>query len=521
MKVVTAKQMREIDDVAREKFGISTLILMENAGLNVVTRMEKEYGSFTGKTINVLCGPGNNGGDGLVVARHLINQGASVNVFLLFEEAREHTDFPAAIAENLNIIRKITNRVYRIKDEKDLELYEGQMISAHFIVDAIFGTGFKGEARKPYGAIIDMINHAMIPIIAVDIPSGLSGDTGIASAHTIIADLTITFTLPKLGHIIVDGPKYVGKLVVADISIPSDIIPKMDIKTQLIDMNDVKFDIPIRLLDVHKGQVGRVMVVAGSRGLTGAASMTAEAALRAGAGTVTLFCPGAVNSILEQKLTEVMTFSVNDDGKGYFIEKNAEQILLESNKYDVVIIGNGIGRADETRNFLHKFLNGLNRPVVIDADALNLLVSATDILKGKSVPIVITPHLMEMSRLNGTPIDEIRRKPVVFALAFTAEYGVTTVLKSYRTVISDVSGEVYINTTGNPGMATAGMGDVLAGFIGSFFAQGLSAVTSARTAVYLLGYISDYISFSLFENSIIASDIITFFPKAVKDLLKK
>lgn len=512
--------MKEIDKSAIEEYGIDETILMENAGLNVVLRMEREYGTFSGKIVNILCGPGNNGGDGLVIARHLINQGASVNVFLLFDAEKEEK-LSKATKTNLEIIRKITNRIYRISNEKDINLYEGMIVSAHFIVDAIFGTGFRGEPQPLYADIIDIVNRAMVPVIAVDIPSGLEGDTGHASKHTIIADLTVTFALPKLGQIIVDGPKFVGKLVVADISIPRAAIQKKKIKYNLIDFDDIKFDIPMRLLDVHKGQVGKIMIIAGSRGLTGAAGLASEAALRMGAGVVTLFCPESLNTVFEQKLIEVMTYPLPDEGKGFFIEKNVNQILLEANKFDVVLLGNGLGRNEETKEFVLKLIKELKKPLVIDADGLNLLAEDTSILKEKSAPIIITPHYMEMSRLTGKDIEQIKKDPVNAAVEFAQEFGVITVLKSYRTIITDVTGEVYINTTGNPGMATAGMGDVFAGFVVSLFAQGLSPVNAAKVSAYLLGYIADYIAFSLFENSIIAGDIITFLPKALKDLIKE
>lgn len=511
MKLCTPKQMQNIDRRAIDGMKIPGLELMEAAGSRVVDAIVEQYGDITGQVITIVCGKGNNGGDGLVAARYLHEKGAKIEIFLT---GRADTVEGDAMT-NLKRAEKIGLYVKEIDDIDDFSID----YNSNIIIDAIFGTGFSGDIKAPYDEIIFKINDHPASVVAIDAPSGLDGATGAVAEPCVRADLTVTFGLPKFGQALYPGKEYCGLLLVADIGFPDEAIEKEDIDRYLLMEDEAAAMLPRRAPDSHKGDFGKLFVLAGSEGYTGAAAMTAEAGLRSGTGLVILGCPSGLNDIFEQKLTEVMTRPLPQVRKKRCLALRGLGEVREMVKWaDAVAVGPGIGTYHETRDLVFRLISKLDKPAIFDADALNILAKNMDYLKGHSAPLVISPHPGEMSRLTGKTIEQIQKNRIDIALEFAEKFNLVCILKGAPSVIAAPSGQVWINPTGNEGMATAGSGDVLTGLIGGFLAQGLMDIDAAVLGCYVHGKAGDLAMENLGARGMIAGDILHMVPEALREM---
>ncbi len=513
MHLLTAEEMQKLDRKAINELGIPGVVLMENAGLQVVEAIYRMIGDPKGKTVTIFAGKGNNGGDGFVIARHLINAGADVKVMLLAEVK----DITGDAKINLDILQRMGQKLHPVINPNSLNIVKLAMVYTDLIVDAIFGTGFKGAVPDYIGNVIEIINTSGKPVISVDIPSGLEANTGKVHGPCIKAHVTVTFAHPKLGQFIQQGPEYVGELTVADISIPPDLVETQGIKRFLITPGIINKIIPVRRRDGHKGTYGRVLVVGGSAGLSGAAAMASTAALKAGAGLVTLAVPAGLHDLMEVKLTEVMTSPLPEtDAVSISVDAlPSVQKLLEG--ADILALGPGISTHESTVAFVRQLLPVLQRPAVIDADGLNALVDAVDQLKECPAPLILTPHPGEMARLAGIKTEEVQNNRVEIVLRASQEWGTVVVLKGYRTLVAAPDGTLYVNPTGNPGMASGGTGDVLTGVIAGFLAQGLTPLEAAVAGVYFHGLAGDLAAEQKGMLSLVAGDLLEFLPQATRN----
>ncbi len=515
MKVVTAAQMRKIDKDTIEGIGIPGIVLMETAGCEIVRAIEQHYP--TTQRIGIFIGKGNNGGDGLVIARQLAHAGREVNIFLVSSAE----SFTGEALTNLNIARNLGLQIEEIlADTTSIDVH-----GCELLVDAIFGTGLRGAVRESIANVINAINDLPIPILAVDLPSGLDADIGNPLGACVQADRTVTIGLPKRGLLVHPGAELAGKLEVVDIGFPQQIIDAQNIKVHWTTEKDAAKWIPSRSPASYKGSYGRVLVVAGSTGMTGAAALASEAALRAGAGLVTLAIPKSLNPILEVKLSEVMTLPLPETEAGSLAESATTTILEYAEKTkSVLAIGPGLSQHPETVSLVHQLAKEnkkqeLSLRMVIDADGLNALAKATDLISLFGAEAVLTPHPGEMARLTNTPISTLESNRIGTAEEFVNQHGVTLVLKGAPTVTADPNGNTWINSTGNPGMATAGMGDVLTGIIAGLMAQNMSSETAAVLGVYLHGLAGDIAAEALGMHGLIAGDVLQAVPKAISSLI--
>jgi len=487
MKVATAAQMRQIDYDAIHVYGLPGIVLMENAGAEVAREVVKVIGDIADKKVYFFTGKGNNGGDGYVAARHLYNQGAKVKVFLL--GTKEEVTGDARV--NLDVLDRMNIDIVELTSERDWDKARIAISFADCIVDALLGTGFRGELSKPFAQAIEMINAAGKPVIAIDLPSGVNADTGQVPDIAVKATATVTLGLPKLGLLLYPGADCVGKLSVSDIGIPGELLTDSKIQQNLVTLQLVRELLPRRPAVAHKGDCGRVAIVAGSQGFTGAAVLAAQGALHAGAGLVTLGIPASLQDIMAAKLTEVMTRGLPESVGSAIGMKTVpyiEQLVAEN---DVLAIGPGLGRAEDTQAAIREVIKNCEKPLVIDADGLNALADNIEVLVNSRSLAIMTPHPGEMARLTKMSPAQINQDRVNVARQFAMQWGSIIVLKGARTVIAFPDGEIFINTTGNAGMASGGNGDVLTGIIAAFIGQGLSSHAAAIVGTYVHGLAAD------------------------------
>jgi len=513
MKLVSSAQMASIDRRSIEERGIPGIRLMERAGRAVYREVREVLGGVLGRRVAVVCGPGNNGGDGFVVARLLRADGAFVRIYLLAERGRVRGD---ALA-NMERAEGAGLEVSEVLDGGGLEAMAAWVEGCDLIVDAIFGTGLRGTVTGVPAGAIDIMNGSPAPVVSIDIPSGVEGDSGRALGSSVQAEVTVAFGLPKIGHFFFPGRALRGRLVLADIGLPEDAVDAEPCSLFLTTVDEASRLLPRRPPDAHKGDCGRVLIISGSVGFTGAAAMTAQGALRAGAGLVTVGIPKSLNDVLEVKLTEPMTLPLPEVRKRRCLSLRAlGGILPFEEKVDIVAIGPGISTYRETVELVGRILVKGKRPMVLDADALNALSKDISPLRECGREAVITPHPGEFSRLTGAPVDEVLADPVGAARGLASDIGKVVVLKGAPTVIASPSGEVYVNPTGNAGMATGGSGDVLTGIIAALWGQGLSALDAARCGVFVHGLAGDLAKRSKGELGMSAGDIIDFLPEAIE-----
>ncbi len=531
MKIFTAAQMRELDRLTVERCGIPYATLMETAGARVVEAIIQEYGPVANKWITIFCGKGNNGGDGAVIARQLIQRGAAQVSLLLFgelgdltgaalanfESARRLTQLAGPFKRGMLTLDEITN----IDELGEIEDFP------HLIVDALFGTGLTRPVEGLYAEAINLIererdwNALLEAVVSVDIPSGLSSDHEHPLGPHVRADLTVAFTGPKIGNVLAPAREANGKLVIASIGTPKCLFEEVGSQLNLVEEVQIKnwLDASRRTASAHKTAVGDVLLIAGSRGKTGAAALSAEAVLRAGAGLVTVATAQSAQALLvTQCKNEVMTEGLDENEAGALTHAALERALHLADKRTVLALGPGLSASDEsTRRFVREFVERRNAPLVIDADGLNALAPWPAELKGSDeLPIIITPHPGEMARLTGQTNADVVADHISIAREFATAHHVITVLKGSRTLIAAPDGEVYVNPTGNAGMATAGSGDVLTGLLAGLLAQRPQAPLEATmAAVYLHGLAGDLAANKLGQRSLIASDIIAHLSEAI------
>ena len=485
MKLCTAAQMRNLEEIAIKQYGIPGIVLMENAGRATVEAMVRRFGNPRDKVCAILVGPGNNGGDGLVIARHLHQLGGRPEVFLLVPGNKIKGD----AATNLKIVRKLPIPIHRLCSTKDLAKAEGRFNAANLLVDSIFGTGLAREIGSPYLEVIARINRLACPKIAVDIPSGLHADSGRLLGECVQADLTVTFGLAKTGLVTGQSRRFVGVLETADIGIPPAAVAEAAIRVELLDQQ-VGLWLPRRFSTAHKGTYGHLLVVAGSCGKTGAALLCGQGGLRAGTGLVTMAVPRDLNAIFEITLLEAMTVAL-PSAAGCLSIDDYQDLLLAANGKQAMVLGPGLGQAPETGELIKKVYREIPLPMVVDADALNILAQEPAMLRKPAGPRILTPHPGEMARLTGLTMRDIQDARIQKAGKFAMANQVYLVLKGSGTVIAAPDGRIAVNPTGNPGMAAGGMGDVLAGVIGGFLAQGLTPWQAAGLGVYSHGLAGD------------------------------
>lgn len=514
MKLLTADEMRELDRRAIEEIGIPGVVLMENAGRGAAELLCRRFAGLWPGPVLILAGKGNNGGDGYVIARHLLNRGWRVRTVVLTEEERVSGD--AAI--NLRALQRSGGGLTFAPDDRRLSGALRQKKDNRLVVDALFGTGLASEVGGHYAVAIDWVNAAGLPVLAIDIPSGVDATSGRILGRAVRADLTVTFGLPKLGQAIHPGISLCGALEVVDLGIPASLLAKAGDRHLLVDAAVAAPLLPPRPATGHKGTFGHLLVVAGSTGKAGAAAMTGEGGLRSGAGLVTVACPAGVQSALAIKLTEAMTEPLPEvDGALSLQALAALQGLAEEKS--ALALGPGLGQADETFALVRRLLRESSLPLVLDADGLNAVVGHLAVLRERPPgSAVLTPHPGEMARLTGSTVAEVEADRVGVAREFAHRHRVVLVLKGARTVIALPDGRVRLNGSGNPGLASGGMGDVLTGLIGGLLAQGLSPGDAAVLGVYLHGRAADRLQSTQGNAGMLATDLLRELPATRKEL---
>jgi len=511
MKVLTAETMGWVDRTTIER-GTPGIELMRNAGQAVFEAIAETPGVTRDTKIVVVAGKGNNGGDGFRVAELLKWHGYAVEVFLLGA-------FDAVRGDALTCLRAMEKpgcEVTRIEGVADCETLKSRIASAGVVVDALFGTGLKGELAGLPAQAVDMINASDAVVFAVDIPSGVDASTGGVSGHTVRADRTVTFGCLKVGHVLFPGKSACGRVSVADIGFSEEVLDAAEPFAHAIVDAEAAALIPERPFDAHKGSVGKVFVLAGSVGLTGAAALSSMAALRVGAGLVTLGCPASLNDILEVKLTEVMTLPLPEVRKKRCLSLRAlGQVRERTKDADVTAVGPGLGSYHETADLVRRFLSHYEGTVVLDADGINAFRGDPESLAAAAGDIVLTPHVGELSRLTGIPISDILDDTIVSARDAASRTGEILLLKGVPTIIASPSGETWINTTGSEGMATAGMGDVLTGIVTGFAAQGLDPLKAAVLGAYVHGRAGEIVAGEKGVHGLMAGDVLDALPGAM------
>lgn len=514
MKVLTSTQMKAIDRQAIEDLGIIGPILMENAGLQIFYEIKTRFPNLQEKRIIIVAGKGNNGGDGLVIARHIFNQGCRPQVFLLAH--KEEVKGDAAL--NLGIDQKIGIQILEITSLGEWEKFKNELFQADIVVDAIFGTGLTKPAAGLQAIVIEDINKTKAFKVAVDIPSGLSSDTFQIIGPCVKAQLTITLAAPKTAHIFPPAEEYVGQLIIADISLPSFLLENGDLKLELIEKKKLLPYFRQRKNDTHKGTYGHLFIVSGSLGKTGAAAMAGKAALKMGAGLVTVGTPESCLPIVARSMVELMTEPLPETEKRTLSFEGLERILSLVEGKDALLIGPGITTHPSTTQLVLSLLPQIKIPMVIDADALNILATNPDLLHSLQAPAVLTPHPGEFARLLHLSTREVGANKLELVPQFAQKYGAYLVLKGYRTLIANPQGFVFINPTGNPGMATAGAGDVLGGMIAAMIIQEKKLLEAILGTVYVHGLSGDIGAEKLGERVLTAGSIITYLPSALKKM---
>lgn len=515
MILVTAAEMREIDRQAIEVIGLPGVVLMENAGRGAADAIERRFAAHRPGPVLVLAGRGNNGGDGFVVARHLLNRGWQVATLVL--AAAEQVTGDAAI--HLQALLRGEGAVHYAGTSEALVAYLAER-RPRLLVDALLGTGLNSEVRDLIAEAIDWINGAALPVVALDLPSGVDATSGQVLGRAVRADLTVTFAFAKVGQASGPGAGLIGELVTVDIGIPRTLLDQVSDFHLLVDADVARQLVPARPVTGHKGTFGHLLVVAGSLGKSGAAAMTAEGGLRVGAGLVTAACPASIQEVLAIKLTEVMTVPLPDRAG---VLEAAALSLIEGLWLDkqAVALGPGLGLTEDVCELVCSLVRSCPLPLVLDADGLNAIAADPSILlQQHGPPAILTPHPGEMARLIGGTVLQVEDDRVGTARAFACQYKVVLVLKGARTIIALPDGRVRINSTGNPGMASGGTGDVLTGVIGGLLAQGLGPEEAAVLGVYLHGRAGDRLRPRLGEAGMTATDLLRELPAARNELMQ-
>ncbi|MEN1761037.1 NAD(P)H-hydrate dehydratase [Anoxynatronum sibiricum] len=518
MNILTNQQMQQVDNSAISEYMMPSILLMERAAMAVAIA-GKELLALEGLAgVLVCCGSGNNGGDGLAAARHFHEMGIPVRILLL-SAPEMFTDDTLA---NYHMALKWGLETEFYEDQKEqLEALENWKSGRFLIVDAILGTGISRQISGRTYNVIQWINRHPSPVLAVDIPSGIHGDTGKVMAIAVDAAKTVSFGLPKVGNVSFPGAEYNGSLSVADIGLPPDLLMKTPYIARRLSESDIADLLPDRPKNAHKGTFGSLLVIAGSIGYTGAAIMAARGALLSGTGLINIAVQESLNHIFEQTLWEAITTPLKEGEDGGFSAEGIKWMHDQKSRSQAIVAGSGWGNGKGWAEVLEGLLAQVDCPMVLDADALNLLVNRLHLLKELKLPVIITPHPGEMARLTGMSVDAVNNNRLQTALEAAKEWGVHVVLKGAGTIIASPDGEAVINSTGNEGMAKAGSGDVLAGIVGSLLAQGMQPFQAASAACWIHGKAGDVAADAIGKRSITAVDIINALPEVYRRLETK
>jgi NAD(P)H-hydrate epimerase len=515
MRVLNAAQMRDADRQTIEDIGIPSMVLMENAGRQVVAALEAAYDDLTDRHVAVLCGPGNNGGDGFVVARTLHHRGVEVSVFVIGTIAAIKGDARL----NVEILGRLGLTAVEISDEHAWDLHFSEISQCDLIIDAIFGTGLKSPLSGMMETVAADVNASNLPVVAIDLPSGLSADHAEPIGECIRATMTVTLAAPKLPLVLPPGEAQAGSIVVADIGIPPEVIDNVPgPRLELLTREAMREILQPRDSDSHKGDYGHVLIVAGSRGKTGAAHLAGLGALRSGAGLVTVATPRSSQPVVASMTAEYMTVPLDETPEGSIAAGSLQTVMdLEQ---DVIAVGPGLGTGPDATLLVHELVDKSESPLVLDADALNVLASDPDRLQRPpgSSPIIITPHPGEMARLANTSIEAVQASRLDVARDFAVQHQIYVILKGFRTLVATPEGKVFINPLGNPGMATGGTGDVLTGVVAAWLGQLLDAEAACKIAVYLHGLAGDLAEADEGEVAMTAGDVAGHLGDAVLEL---
>lgn len=508
MKILSPNRMKQYDHFAINTWGIPGPVLMENAGRSTYRLLKEEY-LEPGMAMAVVCGRGNNGGDGFVIARYAARDGFPTTVFLLCEPS----DLKGDALLNMQLFRSLPGTIVAVSNREldDLDQFD-------IIVDAIFGTGLTKDVRGLERQAIEAINGCDGTVIAVDIPSGLEAERGVPLGTAVKAAHTYTYGYAKLGQIMYPGAVYTGRLTVVDISLPPSAEENVGIDAFLVDGDTLRGFYRPRAPHSHKGTFGHVAVVAGSTGKSGAAIMASQAALKIGAGLVTAAVPAILGPVVEAKLTEVMKYPVQDEGTGQFLVSSYETLRAFVEDKDIIVIGPGLGASDETSEVVRRLYAEVDKPFVVDADGVNAFVGHPDAIKKRRGQAVFTPHPGEFGRVTGKTPSQVNAERLALGKAFVEEYGVILVLKGARTTIFSDDGRIFINPTGNPALAKGGTGDILTGFVGGLASQGYSLLESALFGTYLHGYIADTWVETHTDMDLLAGDLLDGLGEALVDV---
>lgn len=506
--VFTAAEMRALDARAIAELGIPGPRLMEAAGAGAARLIAARFAPIRGRRVLILCGKGNNGGDGFVVARHLRARGARVTVLL----AGRRADVKGDAARALGGWR---GRLGEIASPERITTATSALNEAEVVVDALLGTGLEGPARGLMAALIEAINESGKPVVTLDLPSGINADRPEMAGPAVRAALTATFAGLKPALLLHPGAACAGEVRVIPIGIPEPEVGR-GIATFLLEEADIRPNFPPRRRDAHKGSYGHLLVVAGSVGKTGAAALAGRAALRSGAGLVTIATPASQQPIVAVLGMETMTEPLPETAAQSLSLEGKARILDLAARTDAVALGPGISLDPETQSLVRELVREVPRPMVVDADGLTALAGGLEVLAGAAGPRLLTPHPGEMARMLGVGVAEVQADRIEVVRAFCARHRVWLVLKGAGSIVGAPDGRLFINPTGNPGMATGGSGDVLTGMAGAFLARGLGPLHALQSAVYLHGLAGDLGALRWGEEGLIAGDIIEAIPEALR-----
>lgn len=504
MKVSNVSQMRAMDRAAGEIFGINEMLLMENAGLAACTVLEQKIG-IKDRTFLIFCGGGNNGGDGFVVARKILSEGGRARVFLLGDRHK----FKGPSKTNLDILSRLPVEVSSIDSVPSLR---HDILHSDCIIDAMLGTGLDREVNGLYAEVINTINESMKPVLSLDIPSGINGDTGRIMGCAIAADYTVTFGLPKLGNLLMPGYDLCGRLFVSHISFPPDLYDSDQINIEI----NLPKPLPERDPGGYKGIFGEALFISGASGYYGAPYLSAMSFLKAGGGYSRLACPESVMPFVAAKGSEIVFIPQKQTGSGSISYENKAALLTLTEKMDIVIIGPGLSLHEDTSRLVRELIREISKPVIIDADGITAMSTDLDILKKRSAPTILTPHLGEMSRICGRPAGEIESNKVGELLKACRNLNAIIVLKGANSLIGYPDGRILINVSGNSGMATAGSGDVLSGTIAAMLGLGMDIDDAVSKGVFIHGVSGDLAAADLGPDGMTAQDVLDYLPKALQ-----
>ena len=513
MKIVSGADMVKMERWVMEERRIPQLLLMENAGRAVAAAARAHLRKDKNQAV-ILAGKGNNGGDGLVAARHLHQWGADVRLFLLCNPEA----FTGAARENWGFIESTDIRWYVLTDKNSFYPLKLCLETAAVVVDAMLGTGFHGSLQDNYLLAAEAVNKSKATVLSVDLPSGVDADTGRASDEAVLADETVTLAYGKLGLYIYPGRLHAGQVRVADISVPSAALELAEREAEWVDGDLVGSLLPETPPDSHKGSFGHVLVVAGSRGMTGAALLAAQGALRCGAGMVTSALPDSLADGFDLAFAEGMTAALPEERPGLLSAAAGREILALGQGKDILLFGPGLARDATLPAILEEVLSSWSKPAVVDAGGLWALAQNKDIAVGAAGALVLTPHPGELALLLDSTAAEVQRDRNAAVCRAAKDYGAVVVLKGASTLVADPSGKLYVNSSGNPALATAGSGDVLAGALAALAARGLAPVEAAVLAVYLHGRAGDLLKEATGPRGGLAGEVAGYLPRAMKEL---